>query len=476
MNLNRLFRTTSFRLAVLYAALFSASTGLLFAFVYWTASGALYGQARSALESEFASVQAGGRDQASLAREVSRRSEIQRGRILYLLEESSGRRIAGTLNAMPAFDGWREFSSPEDAGGDDSEANMLVLGKVLPGGDFLAVATSTGRIQDAEEAMVNAFSWATGGVLVLALAGGIGLSRRFLRRIDNMNRTTRAIMQGDIARRISTRSTGDELDQLAANLNEMLDRLQHVMEGLRQVSADIAHELRTPLGRLKLRLDTAITEAHSPEEYRNAIHQASLEAGAALSTFSALLRIAQIESGTRRASFADVDLSAVVQNLTGAYGPVADDLGKRLTSRVAPGIHLPGDGELLTQMLVNLIENALRHTPAGTVVNLELIAGNSGPVLTISDNGPGIPEAEREKVFNRFHRLEASRSTPGSGLGLALVAAVAELHSAHIVLSDNCPGLKVTIRFDPPMWDQNRTKIAARSCALNGYSLGPPVC
>ena len=465
MNLNRLFRTTSFRLAVLYAALFSASTGLLFAFVYWTATEALYGQARSAIESEFASLQAGGKGRDSLVREVSRRSEIQRDRILYLLEEFSGRRIAGTLTAMPAFNGWREFSSPEDVGGDNSEASMLVLGKVLPGGEFLAIATSTGRIQDAEEAMVNAFSWATGGVLVLALAGGIGLSRRFLGRIDNINRTTRAIMRGDIERRISTRSTGDELDQLAANLNEMLDRLQHVMEGLRQVSADIAHQLRTPLSRLKLGLDTAMTEAHSPEDYRDAIRQASLEAEAALSTFSALLRIAQIESGTRRASFADVDLSAVVQNLAGAYAPVADDLGKRLTSQIVPDTHLLGDRELLTQMLVNLIENALRHTPAGTVVNVGLMADNLGPVLMVSDNGPGIPEAERHKVFNRFHRLESSRSTAGSGLGLALVAAVAELHGANIALSDNCPGLHVAITFDPPMWDRSRSRIGASGCA-----------
>lgn len=447
MHLNRLLRTASFRLAVLYAALFAVSTGLLFAFVYWIAVDALYGQARSSVETELAFLQSVAREPDALVREVSRKSQTQHQQIFYLLQASSGRRLAGNLPPLAAADGWRELSAQPESSGEDDDATILVLGQVLPGGRFLAVGTSTERIQDAEEAMINAFSWATGGILIFALIGGIVLSRSFLRRVDNINRTTRAIMHGDIARRISTRATGDELDQLAANLNEMLDRLQHMMEGLRQVSADIAHELKTPLNRLKLRLDATMTEAHSSEEYRDAIHQASLEADAALSTFSALLRIAQIDSGMRRSSFKDVNLSAIVQNLVTTYTVVAEDFQKRLASRISPDIHLWGDGELLTQMLVNVIENALRHTPAGTLVCVDLMVGKSGPILTVADNGPGIPEGERQKVFNRFHRLETSRSTPGSGLGLTLVAAVAELHEAQISLSDNHPGLKFMIEF-----------------------------
>jgi signal transduction histidine kinase len=452
----RLLHTSSFRLAALYAALFAVSACLLFGIVYWIASDSLRVQARLSVESAFTAMEAkyrtGGIE--GLAAEISQR--VQPGRYTsngYLLLDSSGRKLAGNMPVVDAFEGWRNLprSDAADETGETAsgagEFSVLAYGGHLAGGGFLAIGTDMRRVTEAEEDMIRAFAWAMGAALLLALAGGIALSRGFLRRIDNINRTTRAIMAGKLGDRIRTGATGDELDQLAANLNEMLDRLQHLMEGMRQVSNDIAHEVRTPLSRLKQRLDTARSEARTVADYESAIDQALQDTDAALGTFGALLRIAQIESGTRRAHFAEVALSEVLQTLAMTYSAVAEDLGKRLATTIAPDIHVFGDRELLTQMFVNLIENGLRHTPEGATVSIALEPGEHGPMAVISDDGRGIPERDRDKVFDRFYRLETSRNTPGSGLGLALVAAVAELHHARIRLADNNPGLRVILEF-----------------------------
>ncbi|MGH8863191.1 MAG: sensor histidine kinase [Burkholderiales bacterium] len=455
----RLLRTTSFRLTAIYAALFAVSAGLLFGMVYWIATNALHEQARLSLDSELTALEAKFRSQSlnGLAAEISQRVRSGTYRpILYLLEDASGGKLAGNLPTLEPIEGWREFPLEEehaDPTGDvqhEFEADshrLLVLGRHRSDGSFLAVGTDTHRTHEAQEAMLGAFAGAMGATLLLALGGGALLSRGFLRRIEDINRTTRAIMGGDLSERVRTHSAGDEFDQLAANLNEMLDRLQNLMEGLRQVSNDIAHDLRTPLGRLRQRLEAARLEVRSVDSYELAIDQALQDADAALSTFSALLRIAQIESGTRRASFTDLDFSGLVEHLVMTYSAVAEDLGKRLTSKIAPSVRVRGDRELLTQMFVNLIENALRHTPDGATVSVALDIGGECPVAVIADDGPGVPEPEREKILRRFYRLETSRTTPGSGLGLALVAAVAELHHIRIHLADNQPGLRVTLEF-----------------------------
>jgi signal transduction histidine kinase len=219
------------------------------------------------------------------------------------------------------------------------------------------------------------------------------------------------------------------------------------MEGLRQVSNDIAHDLRTPLSRLRQRLEAARLEARSVADYERAVDQALQDADTALATFSALLRIAQVEAGMRHGSFAELDLSGLIEHLVMTYAPVAEEFGKRLICSIAPRIRIRGDRELLAQMLVNLIENALRHTPGGTALSVTLDNNGEGPLAVVADDGPGVPRAEREKIFRRFYRLETSRTTPGSGLGLALVAAVAELHQISIRLADNRPGLQVMLQF-----------------------------
>ncbi|HVI22571.1 MAG TPA: HAMP domain-containing sensor histidine kinase, partial [Myxococcales bacterium] len=262
--------------------------------------------------------------------------------------------------------------------------------------------------------------------------------------IDAINRTTNAIIEGNLSDRVPAQGTGDELDRLAANLNRMLDRIQALMGNVRQVSSDIAHDLRTPLTRLRHRLEAA--RAQSPEQ-GPVLDRALEDIDELLAMFSALLRIAQIEAGAHRASFERVDLAEVFRHIADTYAPVADDQGQRLVSDVAPDLAIRGDRQLLVQMLANLVENALRHTPRGSTITLGLTDTPHGPRGVVADTGPGIPEEAREKVFQPFYRLEASRSTPGSGLGLALVAAIAGMHGIVIELSGNDPGLKVTLEF-----------------------------
>jgi signal transduction histidine kinase len=287
--------------------------------------------------------------------------------------------------------------------------------------------------------------WAGGLTLLLAIMGGLLLGRNFVRRIDTIGRTSRAIMEGDLAARIPTRGTNDEIDQLIVGLNAMLDRMQGLMEGLRQVTGDIAHDLRTPLGRLRQGLEDAREHAQSTGEYAAATEAAIAEADTLLEIFSALLRIAQIEAGSQKSAFSDVDLSAVMHDVSEAYAPSAEDSQHILKFEIAEGIHMTGDRQLLAQMISNIVENALSHTPTGSVVKIGLAPAAKGFEARVSDNGPGVPEAEREKVLDRFYRLDRSRTTSGSGLGLALVKAIAHLHGLSLRLEDARPGLSVIL-------------------------------
>jgi signal transduction histidine kinase len=452
----RFVRTTSFRLIALYAGLFAASTAALFGIVYWVTGDVLYEQLRLSLQNEMTSLEARSAKQGSreLATAIEERLSLpSRQPFYYSLQDPAGRRIAGNLAELNTVEGWRELPNSDERSAitapsrnEERDLDLLALGRQLPDGSFLTIATDTYRVTEAEEAIARSFAWGAGATLLLALLGGVTLSQGFLRRIDEINRTTRAIMRGDLTDRIKAGGTGDELDQLARNLNDMLDRLQHLMDGLRQVSNDIAHDLRTPLSRLKQGLEAARLEATSLSEYKQAVDQALQDADLALSTFAALLRIAQIEAGTRRANFSDLDFSVLMANLALTYSAVAEDMGKTLVSSVEPGLHVRGDRELLIQLFVNLIENALRHTPVGVTVRLSL-RGEHAPIAEISDDGPGIPKTEHDNVFRRFYRLEHSRATPGSGLGLAVVASIADLHGASIQLTENDPGLKVILQF-----------------------------
>jgi signal transduction histidine kinase len=444
----RILRSASFRLTLVYVALFVVSVGALFATVYITATRALQNDMAAVLRTEafqLAEIYRRG-GLLVLAQEITRRMNFRtRGPIYYLLQAPTRQVVVGNLPGMQPTEGVVDFDS-DDEGGISPRAKLTGYGITLLDGSFLLVAQDASRLTDMQRAIGRAFLWAGGLTLLLAIVGGFLLGRNFLRRIDTIGRTSSAIMEGDLAARIPMRGTNDEFDQLVANLNAMLDRIQQLMENVRQVSNDIAHDLRTPLGRLRQRLEEAREGARDTNDYRAATEAAIAEADTLLDTFSALLRIAQVESGARKGAFAPVDLSALARSVAEAYAPAAEDTQHDLVLQVDDGVTLQGDRQLLAQMISNLIENALRHTPSGTVVSVAAHKTAAGLEIQVADNGPGIPEEERDKVFERFYRLDRSRSTSGSGLGLALVKAIAGLHGLALTLEDRNPGLAVILR------------------------------
>jgi signal transduction histidine kinase len=449
--------TASFRLVAWYAVVFGASVAVLLLSVYWITLAAIEQQLKDSVEREsrlLIEVRATRGDE-SLLRGVNRRvSDLRSPRRFLLLQDASGKVLAGNLPAMAPVVGWTTLEVPAPPADQPLRADevppgsaVIALGHRLPSGEYLLVGENVYRAEKAEEAIALAFGWGILTTVLLALGGGALIAVGFLKRIEEINRTSRSIMDGNLSNRVPMRGSGDEMDQLAVNLNAMLDRIQALMESLKRVSDDIAHDLRTPLSRLRQRLEVARGQIATPEGYGAVMDQSIAEVDAILETFQALLRIAQIEAGTRRAAFSEVDLGGIVSAVAETFAPVAEDSGHRLRASVERSAAVQGDRSLLTQMTANLLENSIRHCPPGAVIAMTLTREAGQPVLCVTDTGRGIPEAERDKVFRRFYRLETSRTTPGNGLGLALVKAVADLHDAAIELGDNRPGLRVTVRF-----------------------------
>lgn len=455
MSPDSFFRSTNFRLLAWYAAVFGASVAILLFMVYWITLAAFDEQLSNSVERETQVLVDLYRRRGleSVVRAIQLRLvELRPPRRYYLLQDADGQRIAGNFPPMKPVEGEMvlpvSFLFPDQRSKAEDPAGaypIVVQGRRLDNGEFLLVGENRYWAVRAQEAILGALAWGIAITVLLAAGGGAALGAGFLHRIEEINRTTRSIMNGDLSKRVPTRGGGDEMDYLAINLNAMLDRIQGLMESLKRVSDDIAHDLRTPLSRLRHRLEAAREKAGSDGE--PVIEQSIAELDAILETFSALLRIAQIESGARRAAFSDVSLAQIVSTVSETYAPVAEDCGQRLKVVVDAASPIHGDHELLTQMAANLIENSIRHCPAGVGITVALGQEAGTPALCVADTGPGIPASEREKVFRRFYRLEASRTTPGSGLGLALVKAVADLHGASVELSDNHPGLRVTVRF-----------------------------
>lgn len=457
MQPTKFFQTTSFRLVVLYALLFSISATLLFGMIYWITSRGLMEQLQGSLSRASASLvkvqQSKGTQE--LLRIVTEHLFMSGSPPAYIrVEDEQGNMLAGNFGPIPRTEGFTvaPWTGPdswtEDAADEDWEEHPLIaFGQTLPDGGYLLVGEDGHRLYETKEAIFQAFAWGMGVTLLLAVGGGIVLALGFLRRIEAINHTTRAIVEGNLDERVSTRATNDELDQLAGNLNAMLDRIQTLMDSLRQVSSDIAHDLRLPLHHLRQRLERARHQAGSVQECQKTMDAAIADTDAILGIFTAILGIAQIESGSRRTAFTEVDLSALVGTMAEAFEAVAEDQGQKLVRTVAPEITIRGDRTLLTQMLANLVENAIRHCPEGTLISLTLAHREKTVFLSVTDTGPGIPEAERSKVLRRFYRMDRSRSTTGFGLGLSLVKAVADLHGASLELSDNHPGLRVQLGF-----------------------------
>jgi signal transduction histidine kinase len=449
VNLIRLLETSTFRLALIYLALFGVSAIALFGFLYVRTALVMEQQTRDTINAEITGLKEQGQTfgLVGLKQAIDRRSEINPNRAsVYLLTDRLNQRIAGNLEGWPAHapvrEEWLNFEIEVPEG--DRTTYRGALGRILPlqGGFHLLVGRDIENLQRTQSLIQKAIGWGLGLTLLLGLAGGFLMSRGMLSRIDAINRTTRRIMAGDLSQRISLKGSRDEFDVLAGNLNVMLDQIERLLQGMREVTDNIAHDLRTPLSRMRARIEVALMANPDRGEARTLLEQTLCDADAMIQSFNALLSIARAEAGSERAAFEPVDLSEVGRDLAELYSPLAEEKGLTFASACPPGLVLQGNRHLLAQALANLLDNAIKYTPAGGRVTL---SAQPGPVITVADTGPGIPEAERERVLERFVRLDGDRSTPGNGLGLSLVSAVAKLHGAVLRLEDNHPGLRVSL-------------------------------
>ncbi len=287
-------------------------------------------------------------------------------------------------------------------------------------------------------------------MLLLGLVGGGLMSRNMLRRLDQINRTAGEIVAGDLSRRVPVTNAHDEFDTLAESLNRMLDRIERLMAGVREVTDSVAHDLRTPLTRLRNRLEDTLRHLDPADGHANEIEAAMRETDQIITTFNALLLIAEADAGVMRGALAKIDLAPIVGDMAEFYSPLAEENGVTLEIKPAGSTVIEGNRSLISQALANLIDNAIKYTPEGGHIAVWTAMTPQGAELTVADTGPGIPPSQRAHVIERFVRLETSRNSPGTGLGLSLVAAVARLHGAALALEDNHPGLKATIRFPRP--------------------------
>lgn len=371
---------------------------------------------------------------------------------IYLLTDPNLAPLAGNLSAWPTQAGgspsWFDFRiETTDTKGNKVERPARAQTFVLPDNFHLLVGREMTERQQFQALITNALFWGLILTLALGMLGGVLMSRHVLSRIEAINRGSRAILDGDLQRRMPISGSGDEFDRLSENLNAMLDQIERLMAGMREVTNDIAHDLRSPINRLRSRLEVTLMKEPGPDELRSVMEDTIEEADTILETFNAILDIALAESGVLRDRFETVDLSEVVQDVTELYEPLAAEKNESLTCM--PGEHLTvkGNRHLLFRALANLLDNAIKYAPEHGTISIEASAEKSGVVVSVTDNGPGIPPEQREQALKRFTRLETSRSAAGSGLGLALVAAIARLHAADLKLEDNAPGLRVVLAF-----------------------------
>jgi signal transduction histidine kinase len=449
----RFLRSSTARLALLYLVLFSASVMVLLGFLYWSTAGFMSRQTDATIDAEITGLaeQYSQFGTVGLVRAVKRRTaEARASGGLYLVTGPSGLPpIAGNLSQWPAEtpddDGWLTFTL-EYATAGGGEVN---LGRarvfVLPGGLRLLVGRDIRERLQIAARIRQSLAWGMALTVALAALGGVFISRSMLRRIEAINDTSRDIMAGALNRRVPVRGTGDEFDRLAENLNRMLDRIEALLAGMKEISDNVAHDLRSPLARLRTRLETVLMDDGDAAAYRAAIEATIAEADGLLATFNALLGIAQAEAGIARERFTEIDAATLAEDLAELYAPLAEQRGLKMTTDISGDGVVRGDRDLLFQALANLADNAIKFSPPGGTIRIGVRRTGEGVGISVADDGPGIPAESREDVRRRFVRLDESRTTPGSGLGLSLVDAVANLHDGRLILEDNEPGLRATL-------------------------------
>ncbi|KIZ44448.1 MULTISPECIES: ATP-binding protein [Rhodopseudomonas] len=482
----KLFRTTAFRLTLVYLFLFALFAASLLAYFAWNTHRLITDQITTTVNAEIGEIDDifGRRGLRGLVFTIENRA-LRPGANLYLVTTPAGQAVAGNVGALApgvmARTGWSEtvYQRLDDEGKPDHRA--LVRVSELSNGFRLLIGRDLAERRRLFGVVANAARWSVLIVIVLGLGGGIFVARRVLRRIDAMTGTTRRIMAGDLSGRLPVGRSGDELDRLAENLNAMLERIEALMTGLKEVSDNIAHDLKTPLTRLRNRAEEALAQSHDEAEYRAALERTIDESDGLIRTFNALLMIARAESGQARDNMVDFDAADIANGIHELYEPLAEDNGLTLQVEAEPAL-LHGNRELISQALANLVENAIKYgqrqiaaqpleadaapdampdtvpdaVPATTAVDaaaptpaqgilIEARRDGDAVLLSVTDHGPGIPEVDRRHAVQRFVRLEASRTLPGSGLGLSLASAVATLHGGELRLTDAQPGLRATL-------------------------------
>jgi len=450
----RALRTTAFQVALANAAAFAAALAVLSGLFFLFARERVLAQIDSDIAGDRQALLATFEDRGmtGLAAALGRRTEgSRRTEAHYQLLGPDGERLAGNLPPVDTVPGWSWVAVPSDPTVGLEDGLVRAWTERLPGGGSLLVGRNPRRLDELEDIVLSGLLWSELGTLLFGLLSGYLVSRRVLRGVATVADAAGRIGAGDLAHRIPPVGGGPEIAVIGGAVNLMLDRIGTLTDNLRQVTDDIAHDLRTPLSRLRQDLERAARSARTVEDFQAAVGQALDETDAIIATFNALLRIAQVEAQVeaqdRRDGFAEVDLSGLLLRLAEIYDPSAADAERRFRAVVEPGVRVMGDADLLGQMIANLIENALRHTQAGTALDISLSVSPRGPRLAVADAGPGIPAADRARVLGRFVRLDASRGTPGTGLGLALVKAVADLHGIALALEDAEPGLRVVLDF-----------------------------
>jgi signal transduction histidine kinase len=453
--LGKLLRTTAFRLTLVYLTIFALFAACLLLYFAWSTQSLITEQITATVDAEITGLDEQYREGGirRLVMTVESRAR-QPGSNLYLVTTFAGEGLAGNVGSLaPGVldrNGWTETVYRRIGGSETAQHRALVRVFQLSGGFRLLVGRDLEERDRLYDVVIAAARWSAALVIVLGLAGGFFVARRVLKRIDAMTETTQTIMAGDLSERLPVAGTGDELDRLAENLNAMLERIEALMHGFREVSDNIAHDLKTPLTRLRNRAEEALRGGKGEGDYRRALETTLEESDGLIRTFNALLMIARAESG-QASDTAEFDASEVARDVGELYEPLAEQKGLALKVEALGPAPVRGNRELVSQALANLVDNAIKYAAPGVAdggssqVVVKAASEGERVLLAVEDRGPGIPPADRSRVVERFVRLEQSRSEPGLGLGLSLASAVARLHGGELRLEDNAPGLRAVL-------------------------------
>jgi signal transduction histidine kinase len=444
----KLLRTSTFRLAALYLILFALSVGAILGYVYWNTAVLLERQTDDTIRAEVQALadQYRLRGLRGIIDTIQRRSSDESGSV-YLLTDGEGKRIAGNLDSLPLMPmdkaSWIEFPLDVHRSGGRERHLARAFHTDLAGDFELVVGRDVQALRQFAGIIRTSILYALIFAVVLGLGGGMLMSRNFLRRVDAITEASRSIMAGNMAGRMPVHGSDDELDRLARALNEMLDQIETLMAAMKEVSSNVAHDLKTPLTRIKAMVESALRSG-SEDEYRNALERTVDESDRLLATFNALLSIARAEAGQSRSGLVAMDAGAIVADVVELYEPMAEEAGGSLVLDVADGLPVLADRQLLAQALTNLLDNALKYgAKPGQSPEIEVSGRIEGDkvVIAVGDRGEGIAPPDRGRVTERFVRLDSSRTQPGNGLGLSLVSGVMKLHHGSLVIEDNAPGL-----------------------------------